>query len=120
MLILKQIIEGSSRAVEFARHFGARAHQSNRSGPVVGLIPQLAEIDDLAQAIRRTSDALGRIRSLAIEQALAEQQAEQRAQRQVYKTNGSRTEEQVAMYQEEFKGGGGFAGGDAKKRRGVC
>ncbi|PGH34519.1 hypothetical protein GX50_02602 [[Emmonsia] crescens] len=113
-----EIIEGSSRAVEFARHFGARAHQSNRSGPVVGLIPQLAEIDDLAQAIRRTSDALGRIRSLAIEQALAEQQAEQRAQRQVYKTNGSRTEEQVAMYQEEFKGGGGFAGGDAKKRRG--
>ncbi|OAX82823.1 hypothetical protein ACJ72_02827 [Emergomyces africanus] len=113
-----EIIEGSSRAVEFARHFGARVHQNNRSGPVVGLIPQLAEIDDLAQALRRTSDALGRIRSMAVEHALAEQQAEQRAQRQFYKTNGVRNEEQVAMYQEDFKGPGGFAGGDTKKRRG--
>ncbi|OJD15440.1 hypothetical protein AJ78_04315 [Emergomyces pasteurianus Ep9510] len=113
-----EIIEGSSRAVDFARHFGAKVHQSNRSGPLPGLIPQLAEIDDLALAIRRTSDALGRIRSLAVEHALAEQQAEQRAQRQVYKTNGARNEEQVATYQEDFKGAGGFAGGDAKKRRG--
>ncbi|KLJ13733.1 hypothetical protein EMPG_11336 [Blastomyces silverae] len=113
-----EIVEGCSRVAEFAGHFGAKAHQSNRSGPVVGLIPQLAEIDDLAQTLRRTSDALARIRSLAVEQALAEQQAEQRAQRQVYKTNGVRNEGQPPMYREDFKGGGGFAGGDTKKRRG--
>ncbi|PGH18355.1 hypothetical protein AJ79_00421 [Helicocarpus griseus UAMH5409] len=113
-----EILEGSSRAVNFARHYATRAHQNNRSGPVVGSIPQLSEIDEIVHYMRRTNDALGRIRSLAVEQALAEQQAEQRAQTQVYKPNGMYNDEQVAMYPEEFKGGGGFAGGDAKKRRG--
>ncbi|KAL2375761.1 hypothetical protein RJZ90_007900, partial [Blastomyces dermatitidis] len=114
-----EIVEGCSRVAEFASHFGAKAHQSNRPGPVVGLIPQLAEIDDLALTLRRTSDALARIRSLAVEQVLAEQQAEQRAQGPVYKTNGIRKEGQPPMYREDFKGGGGFAGGDTKKRRGL-
>ncbi|EEH06984.1 conserved hypothetical protein [Histoplasma capsulatum G186AR] len=113
-----EIIEAGSRVVEFARHFGAKAHQSNRSGPVVGLIPQLSEIDDIAQTIRRTSDALARIRGLAVEQALADQQVEQRAQRQAYKANGARNEEQATPYREDYKSGGGFAGGDTKKRRG--
>ncbi|KAK2734535.1 hypothetical protein FQN55_002646 [Onygenales sp. PD_40] len=112
-----EIIESSGRAIEFARHYGAKAHQSNRSGSVIGSIPPLAEVDEMIQVARRKSEALARIRNLA-EHALAEQQAEQRAQRQVFKHDGPYGEEPPAVYQEEFKGGGGFAGGDAKKRRG--
>lgn len=63
---------------------------------------------------RRNQDALVRIRTAVVnqEQALAEQMA----QRKAFKTG---EDEHMAMYQEEFKGAGGFAGGDSKKRRGV-
>lgn len=63
---------------------------------------------------RRNQDALIRIRTAVVnqEQALAEQQM---AQRKAFKTE----DEHMAMYQEEFKGTGGFAGADPKKRRGV-
>lgn len=63
---------------------------------------------------RRNQDALVRIRTAVVnqEQALAEQMA----QRKAFKTG---EDEHMAMYQEEFKGAGGFAGADSKKRRGV-
>lgn len=62
---------------------------------------------------RRNQDALIRIRTAVVnqEQALAEQMA----QRKAYKPE----DEHMALYQEDFKGTGGFAGADAKKRRGV-
>lgn len=62
---------------------------------------------------RRDQDALIRIRIAVVnqEQALAKQMA----QREAFKTG----DEHMAMYQEEFKGTGGFAGADPKKRRGV-
>lgn len=62
---------------------------------------------------RRNQDALIRIRTAVVnqEQALAEQMA----QRKAFKTE----DDHMAMYQEEFKGTGGFAGADPKKRRGV-
>jgi hypothetical protein len=62
---------------------------------------------------RRNQDALIRIRTAVVnqEQALAEQMA----QRKAFKTE----EDHMAMYQEDFKGTGGFAGADPKKRRGV-
>jgi hypothetical protein len=63
---------------------------------------------------RRNQDALIRIRTAVVnqEQALAEQLA----QRKAYKPG---EDEHMAVYQEEFKGAGGFAGADSKKRRGV-
>jgi hypothetical protein len=62
---------------------------------------------------RRNQDALIRIRTAVVnqEQALAEQMA----QRKAFKTE----DDHMAMYQEDFKGTGGFAGSDPKKRRGV-
>ena len=62
---------------------------------------------------RRNQDALIRIRTAVVnqEQALAEQMA----QRKAFKTE----DDHMAMYQEDFKGTGGFAGADPKKRRGV-
>jgi hypothetical protein len=74
----------------------------------------LNEVEDILHLQRRNQDALIRIRTAVVnqEQALAEQMA----QRKAYKPG---EDEHMAMYQEEFKGAGGFAGADSKKRRGV-
>ncbi|EEH23619.1 hypothetical protein PABG_05830 [Paracoccidioides brasiliensis Pb03] len=118
-VVFNEIIERSSAAIEFARHFSAKAHQNNRSVPAAGSMPQLSEIDELAQIIRKSAEALDKIRCYVVEQTLAEQQAEQRAQTTVYQRRGPYNDDQAAVYREDFKGGGGgFAGGDSKKRRG--
>ncbi|KAJ5161281.1 Zinc finger NHR/GATA-type [Penicillium capsulatum] len=110
---LNEIAEMSTRSLDFARHYAARAHQTQRSGPVMGSLPSLAEVEDILHMQRRNQDALVRIRTAVVtqEQALAEQMA----QRKAYKSG---EDEHMAMYQEEFKGAGGFAGADSKKRRG--
>lgn len=71
-------------------------------------------MEDILHLQRRNQDALIRIRTAVVnqEQALAEQMA----QRKAFKPG---EDEHMAMYQEEFKGAGGFAGPDSKKRRGV-
>ncbi|KAJ5692687.1 Zinc finger NHR/GATA-type [Penicillium macrosclerotiorum] len=109
---LNEIAELSSRTLEFARHYAARAHQTQRSGPVLGSLPTLNEVEDMLHLQRRNQDALIRIRTAVVnqEQALAEQMA----QRKAFKPE----DEHMALYQEEFKGTGGFAGADSKKRRG--
>lgn len=64
---------------------------------------------------RRNQDALIRIRTAVVNQEQA--MAEQMAQRKAYKPED---EHMVSpLYQEDFKGAGGFAGADPKKRRGV-
>ncbi|KAJ5668566.1 Zinc finger NHR/GATA-type, partial [Penicillium maclennaniae] len=110
---LNEISEMSTRTLDFSRHYAARAHQTQRSGPVLGSLPSLGEVEDMLHMQRRNQDALIRIRTAVVnqEQALAEQLA----QRKAYKPG---EDEHMAMYQEEFKGTGGFAGADSKKRRG--
>lgn len=111
--ILEQIAELSTRTLDFSRHYAARAHQTQRSGPLLGSLPSLNEVEDMLHMQRRNQDALIQIRTAVVnqEQALAEQMA----QRKAFKTE----DDHMAMYQEEFKGTGGFAGADPKKRRGV-
>ncbi|KAJ5733668.1 Zinc finger NHR/GATA-type [Penicillium malachiteum] len=110
---LNEISEMSTRTLEFSRHYAARAHQTQRSGPIMGSLPTLSEVEEMLHMQRRNQDALIRIRTAVVnqEQALAEM-----AQRKAYKPE----DEHMAgtMYQEDFKGAGGFAGGDSKKRRG--
>lgn len=79
----------------------------------MGSLPSLNEVEDMLHMQRRNQDALIRIRSAVVnqEQAIAEQMA----QRKAFKTE----DEHMAMYHEEYKGTGGFAGADPKKRRGV-
>ncbi|KAJ5234039.1 Zinc finger NHR/GATA-type [Penicillium citrinum] len=109
---LNEIADMSTRTLDFSRHYAARAHQTQRSGPVLGSLPSLNEVEDMLHMQRRNQDALIRIRTAVVnqEQALAEQMA----QRKAYKPE----DEHMALYQEDFKGTGGFAGADAKKRRG--
>lgn len=66
---------------------------------------------------RRNQDALLRIRAAVVSQEHA--LAEQMAQRKAFKAGGVREDDHMAMYQDEYKGSGGFAGPDSKKRRGV-
>ena len=105
----------STRTLDFSRHYAARAHQSQRSGPVV--MPSLQEVEEMLSVQRRNQDALLRIRAAVVSQEHA--LAEQMAQRKAFKAGGVRDDDHMAMYQDEYKGSGGFAGPDSKKRRGV-
>lgn len=101
----------STRTLQFSQHYAIRAHQTQRSGPVYGSLPSLGEVEDMLHMQRRNQDALIRIRTAVVnqEQALAEMQRQAKPGE----------EEHLALYQEEFKGTGGFAGSDSKRRRGV-
>ncbi|PKY08465.1 hypothetical protein P168DRAFT_17069 [Aspergillus campestris IBT 28561] len=112
---LNEIAELSSRTLEFSRHYAARAHQTQRSGPVLGSLPSPHEIEDMMNMQRRNQDALMRIRTAVLNQEHA--LAEQMAQRKAYKMGGP-DDDHMAIYQDEFKGSGGFAGAESKKRRG--
>ncbi|KAJ6157629.1 Zinc finger NHR/GATA-type [Penicillium chermesinum] len=111
---LNEIAEMSTRTLEFSRHYAALAHQTQRSGPVMGSLPTLNEVEDILHMQRRNQDALIRIRTAVVNQEQA--MAEQMAQRKAYKPED---EHMVSpLYQDDFKGTGGFAGADSKKRRG--
>lgn len=75
-------------------------------------MPSVQEVDDVLRESSRVTEALSRIREVIVTQqhALAEQQA--RA------FNGEPYEDDLNGFHDDFKGGG-FSGGDAKKRRGV-
>ncbi|KAI9371045.1 hypothetical protein BJX61DRAFT_535132 [Aspergillus egyptiacus] len=110
---LNEIGDLSTHTLEFSRRYASRAHQS-RSGPVLGLLPSLQEVEEMLNIQRRNHDALMRIRHAVLsEHALAEQMA----QRKAFKPGGMHEDDRMAMYQEEFKHSG-FAGPDSKKRRG--
>ena len=111
-----QIAEGSGRMLDFSRHYSAHAHQTQRSGPIPGSLPTLVECDEMIRQHRRVFDSFARIRDVLVTQQLV--LAEQRAHEQGFK-GSSEYDEDGAGYQDEFKAGGGFAGADAKKRRGV-
>lgn len=108
----------STRTLDFSRHYAARAHHTQRSGPVLGSLPSIHEVEEMLNIQRRNQDALIRIRTAILNQEHA--MAEQMAQRKAFKTGGVHDDvHHMAMYQEEYKGSGGFAGPDSKKRRGV-
>ncbi|KAL8694777.1 MAG: hypothetical protein Q9218_000623 [Villophora microphyllina] len=113
---LNEIAEGSGRALDFSRHYGSRAHQTQRSGPIPGSIPTLAECDEMLNYQKRVLDSMQRIKEiiLAQQQALAEQ----RNYESHYKPS-SEADEDGTSFNDKLEGSGGFAGADAKKRRGV-
>ncbi|KAI9705123.1 MAG: hypothetical protein M1836_006906 [Candelina mexicana] len=112
---LNEIAEGSGQILDFSRHYGARAHQTQRSGPIPGSTPTLSECEEMLRQHNRVHDSLYRIRDVLVTQQHV--LAESRAQDQGYK--GSSEYDGDDSYHDDSKGGGGFAGADAKKRRGV-
>jgi hypothetical protein len=80
-------------------------------------IPSLGEVDDLMKQEIRVAESLTRIREVVVNQqaALVEQAQDPR-----YKAMNGYDHEGPNSYHDDAKGGGGFAGSDPKKRRGVC
>ncbi|KAL9014686.1 MAG: hypothetical protein Q9173_000658 [Seirophora scorigena] len=112
---LNEIAEGSGRALDFCKHYGSRAHQAQRSGPVPGSMPTLAECDDLMDKQRRVLESMQRIKEVVVAQQHA--LAEQRNYENSYKPSAE-PDDEGANFHDKREGGGGFAGAEAKKRRG--
>lgn len=93
-------------------HYRERAHATQRTGPLPGSTPHLAEIEDMMKHNNRIQDSLTRLRDVIQEQqaALLERSREQ----QLKAVNAFVPE---AGASEDNKDG--FAGSDPKKRRGV-
>ena len=74
----------------------------------------MLEVDDALRQSQRTVENLNRIKEVVVAQqhALAEQRARL--------VKGDYYEDDYSGLHEDYKGSGGFSGGDAKKRRGVC
>lgn len=110
---LNEVAEGCERVLEFSRIYGARGHQTDRTGPVPGSTPSIPELDEMLRMNARVADTLARLRSMAINQ---QHMAEQRVMNQSFE---GAYDEDGNPYNDDYKGGNSFAGGDAKKRRGV-
>ncbi len=98
--------------MDFSRVWAQRHHQSNRAGYYSDSLPGLHEIDDMLRQSHRVLENLGRMREAVVAQqtALSEHRARM--------ARGSHLEEDYNGISDDYKGGG-FAGGDGKKRRGV-
>lgn len=80
-------------------------------------MPTLAECDELMGYQKRVLDSMQRVKEVihAQQQALAEQRSYENS----YKPSAE-PDDDGSSYHEKLEGGGGFAGAEAKKRRGVC
>ncbi|THY17544.1 hypothetical protein D6D02_03132 [Aureobasidium pullulans] len=110
---LNEIAESSSYMLDFSRQCGARLHQSQRSDPAPGTLPQLQEIDHLMEKSRRQLDCYAKMREFIIAQQTA---YFQQAQEQQFRAQDGIKRDSV--HQTEESKAGGFAGAEAKKRRG--
>lgn len=90
-------------------------HQTQRSGPVPGTLPSVAEVDAAMHKQRVSLDALAKLRDVVVAQEAA---FFQQVQEQQYKAQdeGKRSD---SFHNVDDSKGGGFAGPEAKKRRGV-
>lgn len=100
--------------LDFSRQYGARLHQTQRSGPLPGTLPAVQEIDDIMAKTRHTLDSLTRMREVLIAQQAA---YFQQVQEQRFKAEDEHKRHESSA-QDDGKIGG-FAGAESKKRRGV-
>lgn len=102
--------------VDFSRRYGDRLHQTARSGPTLQTLPGIVEVDDMIHKSRVQLESLVKIRDVVLaQQAAYEQQAADL--RQGHKSYAA---EQTPLHDHSDNDDtkAGFAGGDAKKRRG--
>jgi hypothetical protein len=110
---LKDIIESSARTLDFSRVWSQRSYQGPRNSIFNEALPGLTEVEEMMGHSERVLQNLGRIREVVIAQqhALSEQR--------IRAAQGSYMNEDYSSMDADYRGSGGFAGGDAKKRRGV-
>ncbi|KAL9074270.1 MAG: hypothetical protein Q9157_004459 [Trypethelium eluteriae] len=112
---LNEIAEHSAILQDFARTYQQRAHQTQRSGPVAGSLPEIPMIEDMQRRSSKFNEALARIKDVVITQQTA--LAQQVQARQYNDANEYEHADQNGVG-DDLKHQG-FAGGDSKKRRGV-
>lgn len=102
---------------DFSSRYGNQAHQNARSGPSISTLPSMVEVDDMISKARIQLDSLVKIREvIQVEQAAYEQHiAETQRQHKVYSEQCPPPAEHGP---DAMAGKDGFAGPDAKKRRG--
>lgn len=110
---LKEIIESSARTLDFSRVWSQRSYQGPRNSIYNESLPGLIEVEEMMGHSERVLQSLGRIREVVIAQqhALSEQR--------IRAAHGSYMNDEYSSMDADYRGSGGFAGGDAKKRRGV-
>ena len=112
-MALNDITEASARSHEFSRIWSQHVHEVQRNGYLAESLPELHDVEDMMRQSNRVMEAFAKIRDIVIAQqnVLAEQRA--RA------VKGEQFGDDFDSFHEDYNGGGGFAGNDAKKRRGV-
>ncbi|RMZ91660.1 hypothetical protein DV736_g1104, partial [Chaetothyriales sp. CBS 134916] len=108
---LNEIGDASARTLDFSRIWAQRRHQGNRTGYFPETLPGIHEIEDMIRQSHRVLDNLTHLKEVVVQQAVV---SEHRARM----ARGSHLNEEYADISEEYKGAGGFASGDSKKRRG--
>lgn len=116
MLTKCQIAEGSGRTLNFTKQYSYKAYQHQRSGPTEQSLPSLTECDEMIRQQRGVLASMERIRDVIIKQR-DDLAAERNRQEQGHKAAQDFDDEHA--YNDKTEGGGGFAGADPKKRRGV-
>ncbi|KAG8526711.1 uncharacterized protein KY384_008140 [Bacidia gigantensis] len=113
---LNDIARGSGQTLEFSRRYGDSRHATQRSGPSSASLPTLTECDALIEQQKAVLNSMGRIRDIVLQQQLA--LAEQRHYDQQSYKHAPNDLQDGGDYDDKMDGVGGFAGSDAKKRRG--
>ena len=106
-----QIRDASVRFYDSSQNWSQRYHQGNRSGFFQDSLPGLHEIDEMIRQSQFMMESLSRVREVVVQQqnALSEHRA---------RFARGPAEEDYPGMSDDYKTSG-FAGGDAKKRRGV-
>lgn len=92
-------------------------HQTTRSGPSLSTLPGTVEVEDMISKSRLQLDSLNKIHEVVVEQQIAYEQqvADQRHQVKSFREPPPPIADVLAEGEEPK---GGFAGSEAKKRRG--
>ncbi|KAK3110448.1 glutamate--cysteine ligase, partial [Teratosphaeriaceae sp. CCFEE 6253] len=114
---LNEIGQTSGILVDFTRRYGDRLHQTARSGTPLESLPGLVEVNDMIHKSRSQVEALLKIREVVLAQQVAHdlQRAEQRPPKHHVPESVSADLDQLSEIDDSKVG---FAGSDAKKRRG--
>ena len=102
--------------MDFTKQYSYKAYQHQRSGPTSQSLPSLEECDAMIQQQKGVLASMERIRDVIVKQRddLLERN------RQEQGTKAAQEYDDEHTFIDKTEGGGGFAGADAKKRRGVC
>ena len=112
-----QIARGAGQALEFAQHYGESRHATQRSGPTAASLPTLDAVEAMIAKQHDVLTSFHRIKDVLIKQQMALEQ-QKNYDSQNYRNTDNDLDDNTNPYADKLEGAGGFAGADAKKRRG--